>query len=58
MLMIVDTTLSLQPRWRVVILPARIGRQVYLSIYQVILMGGGWVGNFIFFTISKWFEVA
>ena len=24
-------------------------------IYQVILMGGGWVGNFIFFIISTWF---
>ena len=24
-------------------------------IYQVILMGGGWVGNFIFFVISTWF---
>lgn len=24
-------------------------------IYQAVLMGGGWIGNFIFFTISTWF---
>lgn len=24
-------------------------------VYEVLLIGGGWVGNFIFFTISTWF---